>query len=260
MPPFRRSILSISLACCAWSYSVGAQTPDPQPPCDGTTFPNYSPVERTPAVAVWRTNELTRAGWKPPACLGWSGTSQSAAVLAAEFRFAGSTEELLTRFGALASYPSIKYWSTTSKGWYPLVTSAGVVAGPAGASTKASFDATDLMVGKDNYYFETSRQSERTVYRLRVLALTASRAVMASENVSPIRAFGFTLFEPSALQYVTFFDKHGADSWGYYQIVRTGEGTSRLAGGNEASYLNRLAALYRYMAGIPTDTEPPIAR
>jgi hypothetical protein len=30
--------------------------------------------------------------------------------------------------------------------------------------------------------------------------------------------------------------------------------------GSNASYVNRLAALYRYTAGIPTDQEPPAAR
>jgi hypothetical protein len=30
--------------------------------------------------------------------------------------------------------------------------------------------------------------------------------------------------------------------------------------GSDASYVNRLTALYRYVAGIPTDQEPPLAR
>jgi hypothetical protein len=256
---FRRVVLT-TLSALAWPYAVAAETPSPHPPCDGPASPMYSAMSPTPAVSLWRTSDLNRGGWVPPVCLGWSGTSLSVAALAGEIGFTGSVNDLLTRFGALASYPSIKYWSTTSKGWYPLVTSVGVVAAPDGPTTKPSFDAIDLTVGKDNYYFETSRHSSRTVYRLRVLVRTANRAVIASENVTAIRAFGFTLFEPSALQYVTFLDQRGDKTWGYYQIVRTREGTSRLAGGSEASYLNRLAALYRYMAGIPTDTEPPVAR
>lgn len=249
-----------SVGALAFSQTAAAEAPGAHPPCEGSSFPAYSAVGLGPSVAVWRTSDLKRTGWQPSACLGWSGATLSAAALAGDFRFAGSVEDLLARFGALASYPSIKYWSTTSKGWYPLVTSAGVVAGAEGTATKASFDASDFTVGKDNYYVETSRQSGRTVYRLRVLVRTPSRVVMASENVTPVRAFGFTVFDPSALQYVTFFDKRAEGVWGYYEIVRTGEGTSRFASGNEASYLNRLVALFRYMAGIPTDAEPPVSR
>jgi hypothetical protein len=48
--------------------------------------------------------------------------------------------------------------------------------------------------------------------------------------------------------------------WGYYQTIRATAGASALALGSDASYVNRLAALYRYVAGIPTDQEPPLAR
>ncbi len=48
-------------------------------------------------------------------------------------------------------------------------------------------------------------------------------------------------------------------SVGWYQIIRAGHGASSLALGSEASYVNRSAALYRYVAGIPTDRDPPVA-
>jgi hypothetical protein len=33
-----------------------------------------------------------------------------------------------------------------------------------------------------------------------------------------------------------------------------------ITGGHEASYVNRAVALYRHLARIPTDREPPAAR
>ena len=42
--------------------------------------------------------------------------------------------------------------------------------------------------------------------------------------------------------------------------TRVGEGASSFAVGREASYVNRTAALYRLVAGIPSDAEPPPAR
>ena len=62
------------------------------------------------------------------------------------------------------------------------------------------------------------------------------------------------------MQSVIFLDKRGAGVWGYYQTIRATEGASAIAMGSNASYVNRLAALYRYMAGIPTDQEPPAPR
>lgn len=41
---------------------------------------------------------------------------------------------------------------------------------------------------------------------------------------------------------------------------RLERGSSVIALGSDASYVNHLAALYRHMAGIPTDQEPPAAR
>jgi hypothetical protein len=62
------------------------------------------------------------------------------------------------------------------------------------------------------------------------------------------------------MQSVIFLDRRGSGLWGYYQTIRAAEGASVIALGSDASYVNRLAALYRYVAGIPTDQEPPAAR
>ena len=89
---------------------------------------------------------------------------------------------------------------------------------------------------------------------------TADRIVVATENVTPIRIGILNAFEPGALQTVIFLEKRGAALWGYYQAIRATAGASVLALGSDASYVNRLAALYRHVAGIPTDQEPPLAR
>lgn len=58
-----------------------------------------------------------------------------------------------------------------------------------------------------------------------------------------------------------FFDRLSPTSWGYYGLSRTTkEGSSALAGGHVASYVNRAAALFRLAAGVPADRDPPMAR
>ena len=131
------------------------------------------------------------------------------------------------------------------------MTEAGRVGG-------ADLTAIDLGAGRTFDYVENGGAG-RTTYRLKVLERTPERVVLASENVTPIRVALLTAFEPGALQSVTFLDKRGPDVWGYYQMIRAGEGASVVALGSDASYVNRLAALYRYTAGIPTDREPPAA-
>jgi hypothetical protein len=42
--------------------------------------------------------------------------------------------------------------------------------------------------------------------------------------------------------------------------MRTGKNASKLINGHEASSINRAVAFYRYLAGIPTNLEPPAAR
>ena len=84
--------------------------------------------------------------------------------------------------------------------------------------------------------------------------------MLSTENVTPIRVGILTAFDPGSMQSVIFLDKRGPGLWGYYQAIRATEGASAFVLGSDASYVNRLAALYRYEAGIPTDQEPPAAR
>jgi len=57
------------------------------------------------------------------------------------------------------------------------------------------------------------RSSSPVVYRLRVLEAGAQRIVIATENVSPIRAFLVTLFPPGSLRAVYFLERRGPGAW-----------------------------------------------
>lgn len=223
-----------------------------QPPCGAPPQPAYSASEQAPATAVWTETNLRKIGWRPPPCLNWSADrTRLAAALAGDFRFSGSLDDLLDRLGAFSAYKSIRYWSVSHQRWQELLTDAGRVGG-------RDLTAADLVAGSTFDYFENGR-SGRTVYRLKILERTPEHVVLATENVTPIRVALLTAFDPGALQSVTFLDRRGPDRWGYYQVIRAGEGASSVALGSSASYVNRLAALYRYAAGIPTDRDPPAA-
>ncbi len=245
MPRFLPVLLLLLVAPLA----ARAEGPPPQPPCGGPSQPVATASGQSPTTVVWNEQALRKAGWKPPTCLNWtSDNTRLAVALTGDFRFDGTVDDLLARFSAFSAYKSIRYWSTSKQGWRDLVSDAG-----------PDLKASALVPGSSFDYFENGRAG-RTVYRLRILERTPARAVMASENVTPIRAALVTAFDPGALQSVKFLDRRDSGMWSYYQIVRAGQGASPLVLGSEASYVNRAAALYRYMAGIPTDREPPIAR
>jgi hypothetical protein len=231
-----------------------------QPPCGVLPEPAYGTPGVPPAVGIWNEARLRQIGWRAPDCLKWgAGRTRLAVALGGEFAFSGSLDQLLEHAGKISAHKSIRYWSTTDKAWRNLVSDAGVVDGPQGRTVQPDPTVADLVAGRSIYYFEVSR-SGRAIHRLTVLERTADRFVLASENVTPIRGILTTAFEPGALQSVTFVDRRGPATWGYYQVIRATEGANSMALGAESSYVNRLNALYRDMAGIPTDSEPPASR
>jgi hypothetical protein len=228
------------------------------PPCEGPPVPAYAPAGQPPATDIWSASDLTRTGWQAAPCLRWGASrTKLAAALAGDFAFAGSVDDLAVRLAHVSALKSVRYWSVSHQSWQPLVTDSGALEGPEG---KARPDpvASELMAGSSFTYFEVSHG--RTVYRMTVLERSAERLVVSTENLTSIRIGILTAFDPGAMQSVIFLDKRGAGVWGYYQTIRATEGASAIAMGSNASYVNRLAALYRYMAGIPTDQEPPAAR
>lgn len=257
---FRRPLLLSALLGAALFPARGqAVAPPLVPPCEGAPLPAYPPLGAPPTTSVWSEAELKSQAWQPPRCLPWaSGRTRFVAALAGQFQSQASASQIAARLARTSALPSIRYWSTSDRAWRPLASQAGMLTGAEGAPAPDPTPA-DLQPGRALYYFETGRAG-RTVYRLSVLEHRPDRLVLATENVTAMRVAIVTAFEPGALQSAFFLERQGGGGWGYYQVMRATEGASSMALGRDASYLNRLAALYRHTAGIPTDQEPPLAR
>ncbi len=256
---FRRTLLlSALLAPALRPAGSRAASPPLVPPCGGRPQPAYPPLGAPPSAAVWSEAELKSQAWQPPGCLPWaSGRTRFVAALAGRFQSQASADQIAARLTGMSALPSIRYWSTSDKAWKPLASQAGMLTGADGVPAPDPTPA-NLQTGHTLHYFETGRAG-RTVYRLSVLERRPERVVLATENVTAMRVAIVTAFEPGALQSAFFIERLGGDVWGYYQVMRATDGASSLALGREASYLNRLAALYRHTAGVPTDQEPPLA-
>ena len=106
---------------------------------------------------------------------------------------------------------------------------------------------------------EIDARTGRSVHHLTVRRRTADKVELSTENLTPIKYSLFTIFEPHALRSATFIERRGPTEWGYYQTIGVGEGSDFIAVRSTSPYINRLTALYRYMAGVPTDGAPAAA-
>ncbi len=238
-----------------------AATDGPRPPCGEAPQPAYADPGGSPNVQVWSGGDLGR-DWRPPACVGWTSAGFDVLVaLAGSFSDPGTAQDLLARFGAVSRMTAIRYWSVTDQAWRPLVTSATALSGPDAGQRRPDFAPAELTAGSTLFFAQTdNRSSGEVVYRLLIRELSPDRLVISTENVTAVRELFLTLFDPGELQSIYVLERGSTGVWTYYSLSRTSPDASLLASGHAASYLNRAVALFRYVAGIPTDQEPPAAR
>ena len=239
----------------------GAEAMGPPLPCGVTNTPAYPSPDSAPTIRIWQGKELESGNWVTPNCTGWPAGSRSRLIitLSGSFHFDGPMSALLTRVGMISALRNIQYWSTTDKKWGPLSNDASALTGPDSKSRRPDFLPSELVKGAELYYWEDDTRTGPAVYRLRVSESAPERFVVFNDNVSPIRRFWFTLFKPGALQSVLVIEHIAPGTFGVSVLNRSGEGASVLTGGHETSYVNRATALYRQLAGIKTDQEPPAA-
>jgi hypothetical protein len=231
------------------------------PPCERSTpQPGYAPVGAPPNVQIWKDQSL--AGFPAHvSCVGWSTSKfQLLIAVAGTFRNSEGARALLSRFGAVSTLLSVRYWSTTDQSWRPLVLSATALTGKLASQTRGDFTSAELEGGKDVYLAQAdSRGAGAVIYRMWVRESKPNGFIIETENVTPVRWLALTLLKPGGLHSVYFIEQRSPGIWSYYSLTRIAE-SSWLIAGHERSYINRVVALYRHIAGIPTDLEPPPAR
>jgi hypothetical protein len=174
------------------------------------------------------------------------------AALATRFHSPASLDDLATRLAGASHHPTIRFWAVTRQEWRPLVLDAWALDGPNGKLRSPDPAAAALVPGRSFYYAEQPELGGRTVYRLTVLDRTPDNLVVATENVTPIRVAIVTLFQPGALQVVSFLHREQPDTWDLYMITRAAEASSSAVAGYRSAYLNRLEAMHRFLMCRPT--------
>ncbi|MGE3293781.1 MAG: DUF6675 family protein [Geminicoccaceae bacterium] len=250
------AVLSLWMLLLFTGESAGQDVP--RPPCAGPPSPAYPEPDVQPVVRVWSGGEPI-ADWTPPACIGWRPIpSRVLVATAGRFRYRGAAEDVLARLGAVSTLTTVRYWSVSDGRWQDLVTDASALDGHDAAKRRPDFRVAEMKAGADLYFAQDdNRSSGEVVYRLQVREIAPDRLVVATENVGPVRYLLVPLAGPGDLQAIYFLDRSAPDLWDYYSLARTGMGASPFLAGHEASYVNRAVALFRHLAGLPTDQGPP---
>ena len=233
----------------------------PRPPCGAEPFPAYPALDAPAVIVLWTEAELR--GWSPPACTAWPTASATLVVaLAGRFSNAGSADAILARIGAISSLREVRYWSITDKQWNPLFTRASALGGPDPKKPRGNFSATEMRTGRDVYFLSVdNRSGDNAISRLRIREATDEHVVIETSNVTPLRWMFLSFAAPGDIQTWYFLDHEVAGSWRFYSVTRVLYGSSFFARFVQGeSYVNRAVAMYRHLAGIPTDRDPPPGR
>lgn len=244
----------------------------PRPPCGGAApFPAYATPGAAPEVGVWTTRDLDDpdlpnvrlwAGWpsgerSPPPCSGWGDAVPFTLALAARIPDPpGGTEGVLRRLGAVSDLGDLRYWAAARAHWEPLFDDVPyAVADPTSPERRPDHAPAELMPGREVYtYQDPAGPVGGAVYRTRVREAGPDRLVAETENATTARAGGLFPLRPGTIRLVHFLDRlPDGSGWGYYGLV--GLAT---APDSARTYVNRAAALFRHLAGLPPEGEAPV--
>jgi hypothetical protein len=139
-----------------------------------------------------------------------------------------------------------------------MIVHAHALSGPTGQS-RADFTPDEFVPDRNLYVQQEDNVFGVATYRLRVLVMSANRLVFSSENTTALRLLGLPVFAPGEVQSMVFLDHESKEVWRYYSLARTGKAAAMIPG-HDGSLINRAVAMFRYLAGIPADREPPAAR
>ncbi|WP_153041608.1 DUF6675 family protein [Solemya velesiana gill symbiont] len=162
--------------------------------------------------------------------------------------------------GAISRFPEIQYWTVTGKFWRPLIAEAYALSGNDGSLKRDDFDPAELIPGEDLFIWQKENTfAGKVMYRLRVKERSESRLVIEAENTQTVWFFIFPILDPGEYQFIYFLEQESDETWRYYSLMRMSSGWNPYEEGYEEHYINRAVALFRYVAGIPADQEPPAA-
>jgi len=140
------------------------------------------------------------------------------------------------------------------------VTDAEPLSAPHREAVRGDFNLAELQPGVALFlYQEENTPAAEVVYRTRVIERAPTRVVVEVENALPVKRFLLELFPEGGYRFVHVFEKTDGERWRHYMLLRLDTSYGFLLAGHETSFINRMGALFRYFAGVPTDGGLPPA-
>lgn len=232
----------------------------PLPACAGAT-PRPAPprLGQPPAVLACTDGDLL-AAWQPPPCLGWEAKPADVVLaLAARFRI-DDIESLLARFTAISALTRLRYWSVTREAWRPLFLEAVPLASADPTATRGDFRRDEIVLGEPVHVLLEDDLIGAVVHSITVEAYSPELIRVAMRNVLPGRVLGMEVLPVDGLQTVLMLEPEAPGVWRYWSIMRATIEAPDLMLPSAASYANRAAAIFRHVANLRTDAEPPLVR
>jgi hypothetical protein len=234
------------------------------PSCAGDAFPGFASAGANPLVNL--VQGKASKNWQPPDCIPWvKKPARFLVSTGGRFSHSGDTNTLLSRFANASAMTDIRYWSVTRQAWKPLFTAAYAVETDTDTETdteikREDFSIDELTTGSIVYL----RQKEAylpaaLVMEMRVLERTPGRLVITMANTAPVRWMMTRVIDSGDYEFYYLLEREDASTWRFYNVSRLVGGGLAMTFLPDESLINRAAAIFRYIAGYTTDTEPPLA-
>lgn len=255
-------------ACLVWTVVAlslativdGWAGQGPIPPCAGPPAPPHAELDAPLNVRVWFQSDLPK-DWAPATCTGWRPRPFTVLVGAAgRFENRQGVDGVILRMASISHLTSVNYWSVTRGRWHQLFSDTAALTRPNRETRRQDFTTDELRPGATLYFWqEESSAAGSAVYRLRIRERNPERVVFAIDNVSPVTLAFLTLAETGEYEFLYLLERETPHIWRYYSLSRAGDGPVLFAESHQKSYVNRAVALFRHLAGIATNREPPAA-
>ncbi|MFL5332131.1 MAG: DUF6675 family protein [Geminicoccaceae bacterium] len=211
-------------------------------------------------VEVWHTPSLPD-NWQPASCSGLTARSGAVYIaVAGEFQHTVDAGSLLGRLGALSRQIGLKYWSIDQGGWRPLLVDATALTANDLSARRPDFKTEEMRPGARLYMlYADDSGAGPVVYQTEVKAAGPDGFVFVLHNSTAMRLMGMSIADPGDLSSMLSVQRIGPDRFAYYALTAVALAPLAAAMVSDASHINRAVASFRYLAGIPSDSDPPAA-
>jgi hypothetical protein len=103
---------------------------------------------------------------------------------------------------------------------------------------------------------QDNRSSDRVLYRMKIIERSPDRIVVDIANVTKVRRFLVTLFEPGDLRSALFISRTAEGVWTCYALSAFHPTSLTGLLDSHKSQVNRVLALYGHIAGLDSSDLP----